>query len=401
MPFAVKIFLPVLAIVVAASVAASVNASLPTDVARLSVEHPAIEDRSGRKPAGPGCALSEVDAAGAEGTVGTTRGPSGCRKAQVTGVRDEEVSFPSSIPEKGLARLEGTLSLPLGVDGRRPAVVLIHGSGPNSRDEPVQGDLVSKLPAPVKVFAELADFFVHQGLVVLRWDKRVPRFYPEMPRSSARLYRWTDIEQDARDALAYLATRAEVDAGRLVVAGHSEGGQIAPYVARGDPRVVAVVMLAGPIDGFERGLLGQLERLAEAREAQWDPLGAWGVRRESKKYAPCFEKLRTHFDPEEMCIGGGVTQAALKEYEEYVQRMPAVLAEGTSAVMVIQGSVDRNIDPAAVPKIGAALGARDHELHYVPGVSHDLVNVVTPTRPPHVDAEIERRIAAFLASVRR
>lgn len=389
MPLGVKIFLPFLALFIVLTLGATVTSMLPTDVARLGAEHPAIEDRSGRKPPGPGCALSEVGV------------PGSCAAAVVTGVRDEEVTFPSSIPEKGLARLKGTLSLPLGVEGRRPAVILIHGSGPNGRDEPVQGDLVSKLSAPVKVFAELADYFAHLGIAVLRYDKRVPQFYPEMDRSKARLYRWTDIEADGRDALAYLATRSEIDGDRLIVAGHSEGGQIAPYVAHENPRVVAVIMLAGPIDGFERGLTGQLERLAQAREAQWDPLGAWGVRQEAKKYAPCFEKLRSHYDPEEMCIGGGVTQAALKEYEEYVKRMPAVLAAGTSAVMALQGSVDRNIDPDAIPQIGAALGARDHELHYVPGVSHDLVDVVSPTKPPHVAEEVERRIAAFLSSVKR
>jgi len=102
-----------------------------------------------------------------------------------------------------------------------------------------------------------------------------------------------------------------------------------------------------------------------------------------------------------MCVGGGVTQAALKDYLQYAARMPAILGAGTSPVMAVQGSVDRNIDPMAIPKIGAALGARDHELHYVPGVTHDLVNVVTPAARPGVDAEVKRRLSVFLASVRR
>ena len=80
--------------------------------------------------------------------------------------------------------------------------------------------------------------------------------------------------------------------------------------------------------------------------------------------------------------------------------MPAVLADGQAPVMALQGSVDRNIDPDAIPRIGAALGARDHELHYIPGVSHDLVNVVTPGHPPHLDDEVEKRIGQFLVSVR-
>jgi alpha-beta hydrolase superfamily lysophospholipase len=316
-------------------------------------------------------------------------------------VRDEEVSFPSSIPEKGFVRLKGTLSVPLGVEGHRPAIILIHGSGPNGRDEELEGDLVSRLDAPFKLFRALADFFVHQGLVVLRWDKRVPRYYPEVTdHTKARLYRWSDIVADGRDALAYLGTRPEVDPDALVVAGHSEGGQLAPYVAQGNPHVAAVIMLAGLLDDFEVGLMGQLERLARARSAQWDPIGAWQVRDGAGKYGACFEKLRKHYEPEGMCIGGGVTQAALKEYMEDVARMPAVLADGTSPVMAVQGSVDRNIDPLAIPKIGAALGARDHELHYVPGVSHDLVNVVKPAKPTAVDADVLRRLATFLASVR-
>jgi alpha-beta hydrolase superfamily lysophospholipase len=388
MPFAAKILIPLGIVSLLASIGVTVASLMPTDVARLSGEHPPIEDRSGRKPGGSGCALTEVGTAGA------------CRSAVVTGVRDEEVTFASSIPEKGLARLKGTLSVPLGVEARRPAIILLHGSGPNGRDEPVSGDLVSKFSPPVKAFRELADFFARQGLVVLRWDKRVPQFYPDFDRTKLRAFRWTDLETDGRDALAFLATRPEVDPGALVVAGHSEGGQLAPYVADGDPRVVAVIMLAGVLDDFEVGLMGQLERLAQARTAQWDPIGAWGVRQEAKKYAPCFEKLRTKFVPEEMCIGGGVTQAALKDYMEYAARMPAVLARGTSAVMAIQGSVDRNIDPMAIPAIGKALGARDHELHYVAGVDHDLVNVVAPTQPPSVDGEVRRRLAAFLASVR-
>jgi alpha-beta hydrolase superfamily lysophospholipase len=371
-----------------AIIAVSVTTSLPTSTRRLSVEFPAIDDRTKRLPGGSGCALSEVGTAGA------------CRKAVVTSVREEEVRFPSSIPEKGLAALKGTLSIPVGLEGRRPAIVLMHGSGPNGRDEPVTGDLVSKLDAPVSVLRELADLFVHEGLVVLRYDKRVPQFYPDFDRSKLRSFRWKDIEIDGRDALTFLATRPEVDPDALVVAGHSEGGQLAPYVAHQNARVVAVIMLAGPIEDFEHGLLGQLERLAQARTAQWDPIGAWGVRREVKKYAPCFEKLRTAYRPDEMCIGGGVSQAALQEYAEDVARMPRILGEGKSVVFAIQGSVDRNIDPRAIPQIGAALGDRDHELHYVPGVSHDLVNVVTPTKPPHLDDDLKRRLVRFIGSVR-
>jgi alpha-beta hydrolase superfamily lysophospholipase len=369
-----------------------ITSSLPTNVRRLSVEYPPMEDRSGRLSGGAGCALTEEGATGA------------CTKMVVTSVRAEEVSFPSSIPDKGLARLKGTLTIPVGAPGvqaPRPAIVLVHGSGPNGRDETVQGDLVSKLDKPVHLFKELADFLVHQGLIVLRYDKRAPQFYPDYDRKKLKDVRWKDFEIDARDALSYLATRPDVDPNALVVAGHSEGGQLAPFIAHDNARVAAVIMLAGPIEDFEHGLLGQLERLARARSAQWDPIGAWQVRSQSAPYAACLSRFHNHYDPNEMCIGGGVSQAMLKEYMDDMARMPSVLAAGKSPVMVIQGSVDRNIDPMAVPQIGKALGARDHELHYVPGVSHDFVNVVEPKKPPGLDDDVMRRIGAFLASVKR
>src|ERR1700684_2524008 len=58
--------------------------------------------------------------------------------------------------------LAGTLSLPNG-EGPFPAVVLISGTGQNTRDEDVWGH---------KVFLILADALTREGLAVLRYDKR-------------------------------------------------------------------------------------------------------------------------------------------------------------------------------------------------------------------------------------
>ena len=59
-------------------------------------------------------------------------------------------------------RLAGTLTLPPG-DGPFPAVVLVAGSGPNTRDEPIFGR---------QIFLVLADHLTRQGIAVLRYDKR-------------------------------------------------------------------------------------------------------------------------------------------------------------------------------------------------------------------------------------
>ncbi len=58
--------------------------------------------------------------------------------------------------------LPGTLTMPAG-PGRFPAVVLVHGSGPNDRDETF---------GPNKTFKDLALGLASRGVAVLRYDKR-------------------------------------------------------------------------------------------------------------------------------------------------------------------------------------------------------------------------------------
>ncbi len=129
-------------------------------------------------------------------------------------------------------QLAGTLSLPNG-QGPFPAVVLISGTGHNTRDEDVWGH---------KVFLVLADALTRKCLAVLRYDKR------GVGGSSGNYDAATtaDFASDAEAAVAWLKTQPQIDASRIGVLGHSEGGIIAPAVASSDKSVAFVVMIAGP-----------------------------------------------------------------------------------------------------------------------------------------------------------
>jgi len=59
-------------------------------------------------------------------------------------------------------KLGATLSVPKGVK-RPPAVVLVHGSGPSTRDADIAGH---------QHFRVLADYLARHGIAVLRYDKR-------------------------------------------------------------------------------------------------------------------------------------------------------------------------------------------------------------------------------------
>ncbi len=141
----------------------------------------------------------------------------------------ETVTFPNPLAPGVL--LSGTLTKPQGT-GPFPTVVLIAGSGPNTRDEDVFGH---------KVFLVLADSLTRQGIAVLRYDKRGigasgGNFATATPQ---------DFASDAESAVAYLKTRSDVDTKHIGLIGHSEGGMIAPAVAVNRPDVAFVVLMAG------------------------------------------------------------------------------------------------------------------------------------------------------------
>jgi dienelactone hydrolase len=150
--------------------------------------------------------------------------------------------------------LAGTLTRPKGqgnAAAKIPAVVTISGSGPQDRDS-----RISIVPnyAP---FRDIADTLSRRGIAVLRFDDRgVGASGGASSRDNATS---ADFADDVAAAVAYLRTRADIDGTRIALAGHSEGGFIAPLVAAKEPTVRALALLAGPAYNGRRVLEFQNE----------------------------------------------------------------------------------------------------------------------------------------------
>lgn len=144
--------------------------------------------------------------------------------------RAEDVAYAN--PRAPSVRLAGTLTLPQGT-GPFPAVLLITGSGPQDRDESLAGH---------RPFLVLADHLTRRGIAVLRVDDR------GVGGSTGATANDTlhDYATDVAAGVAYLRSRRDIDARRVALLGHSEGGLIAPLVARGDPALAGIVLWAGP-----------------------------------------------------------------------------------------------------------------------------------------------------------
>jgi len=156
--------------------------------------------------------------------------------------------------------LAGTLTLPPG-DGPFPAAVLLAGSGPNDRDETILRH---------KLFLVLADDLTRRGIAVLRYDKRgIGKSTGDYALATSR-----DFADDARAAFLYLKTQPHVNAAKVGLIGHSEGGIIAPMVAAQSPDVAFLVLLAGTgvpgerIIAEQSALIGKAEGASDSDVAQ-------------------------------------------------------------------------------------------------------------------------------------
>ena len=132
--------------------------------------------------------------------------------------------------------LAGTLTLPVGASRAHPvgAIVTVTGSGAQDRDEAIG------LPG-FRPFRQIADSLGRRGVAVLRMDDRGTGASGGMFKGSTS----SDFAEDVLAGLAYLRTRGEIRANRLGVLGHSEGAIIAPMVAEKEPKLRAIVLLAG------------------------------------------------------------------------------------------------------------------------------------------------------------
>lgn len=176
-----------------------------------------------------------------------------------------EYIHPASFEEKDVVvgavpwTLPGTLTMPKG-KGPFPAVVLVHGSGPNDRDETI---------GPNKVFRDLAWGLASQGVAVLRYEKRT-REHRDQLKELTNFTVEQEVLEDARAAVKLLRDTQGIAKDRVFVLGHSEGGYLAPRLAASDPEIAGIIIMAGLARTIEDAILSQTQYLAAHGPAPGD-----------------------------------------------------------------------------------------------------------------------------------
>jgi dienelactone hydrolase len=280
--------------------------------------------------------------------------------------------------------LPGEITLPRGA-ANVPAVVLVHGSGPQDADETV---------GQIKVFKDIAWGLASRGIAVLRYDKRT---YVE-PRGVVTVKE--EVVDGAVAAIERLGATPGIDPKRILVLGHSQGGYLAPRIARDNPRVAGLVILAGNTRPLEEVALDQVRYLASLSSDAPD----LSRETEALRFKAAVEDPGLTPDSRLPELAGGVTGAYFLDLRSY---HPAeVAAKLACPIFIARGERDYHVTQADFD------GWR-HELSTSPNVTwkqypplnHMFVagsGPATPTeyeRPGHVDAALIDDLVAWIASV--
>ena len=241
--------------------------------------------------------------------------------------------------------LAGTLTLPQTRPGRMPAVVTITGSGLEDRDEAIP------FVRGYRPFRQVADTLSRLGIAVLRLDDR------GCGESAGDIATATSVDfaRDIEAAISYLRTRPEIDPARIGLVGHSEGGIIAPLVAVEDPRIRAIVIMAGPAWNGRRVLTYQMRYLVEHGDT---------TLRGTSLDSAAARQLATW--------DSAATKTPWIRYFMDYDPLPTA-RKVKQPVLILQGATDQQVAAAQATELAAAIragGNRDVTLRVFPDRDH-------------------------------
>lgn len=186
--------------------------------------------------------------------------------------------------------LPATLTMPKG-EGPFPALVLVHGSGPNDRDETV---------GAAKPFRDLAEGLASCGVAVLRYEKRTRQHASRLAAARTITLR-EEVIDDALAALELLRKTPGVDPKRVFLLGHSLGAWAAPLIAAEDKRLAGVILMAAPARPIEELYVEQVRYLLPLQMG--DTEAAREKLAEAEKEAAAVKRIRETGEGPETALG--------------------------------------------------------------------------------------------------
>jgi dienelactone hydrolase len=271
---------------------------------------------------------------------------------------------------------------------------LVHGSGPQDRDETI---------GPSKPFRDLAGGLASRGVAVLRYEKRTKAHAAKLAEGQEGLTVHEETVEDAILAADLLRATAGIDPDRVYVLGHSLGGMLIPRIAAGASEAAGFVIMAGTTRGLAEVTIEQLDYILSLKnEAEFSELERTQIET-MKAEAQRVRELDASAEeqPDGLLFGAPASYwLDLRAYD------PAGMVKDVKRpLLVLQGGRDYQVTEVDFDNWRAALAGRDDvTFRLYPDLNHIFATgegMATPEEygePAHVAEEVINDIADWIAN---
>lgn len=284
--------------------------------------------------------------------------------------------------------LSASIVSPEGATDQTPYVLLVHGSGASDMDETI---------GPNKPFRDIAYDLAARGVGTMRFDK-ITYAHPELPVDTVE----QEYLEPVREALRVL--KAETNAARVYITGHSEGGILTPWLVRECGFSGGIALAGTPLPLWRMSYDQNLLSIALMPQEQQDEL----LQRVEDERAHAESLLQMSEEEARTQTVFGLSGYYLQYMEKLDQ--VAIARETQKPFLFLWGEADLQVNRAAYDawKNGLGEGALYTYVTY-PGLSHlflpaeegdSFANLQQAyMRPQTVDPAVAEDIARWLGSI--